>query len=481
MAARVNQVDGEIYNSCGKCVLPQNSRRVDNKETERPCLMPLKSQVLRSEIQRYVRIYREGAKGNVSPTLPNDLALAICSAPEFINNLRRIRGVCNARLPCGIKDGQLAALAEGFNEESGILVKSGGFDFNRTWSLKRAKDFYDRIYGEFCFRADDQARSMAVVVAMNLTLFGFYLLPPDALRPAFLINANREGAGKSLLVKAALTPVFGSAILAAMPPIEEQRQKAIFSAALCRDGVLVWDNITAFEIKSPSLEQLVTSVSLSDRILHTQSTEKVRHELVVLLTANGARPSPSLRRRSLSVELHLKHLRAEDRTIKNWLDDGRLKPMRADFCSANRGILAHWARQGCPPSKKTIPSFEHWSEVFGGIVEAAGYASPGLSPHASRGVTTNLSDLALEEIVKNMGEKHPGESMTTEAIYNFCRKLPCAKKWLGIGKNDFSAAKARQRLGMLFQRHEGDIIKGFEIVRERLNEDSPALIRVKKI
>jgi hypothetical protein len=195
-------------------------------------LAELSAQAFKSEIQKHLVAYRHTDSGRLAKVLTTDLACAVLESRMFLDTLQPIRGVCDLALPCAISaEGELVAFQEGFNRESGILVKSDGFSFDHDWPLEKAVRFYRRFYREFCFRKEDQKRSLAVAIAMNLTLFGHYLLDPSALRPAFIADANEEGAGKSLLVKIALIGRYGSAVLSAMPPNEDQRKKQIFSAA----------------------------------------------------------------------------------------------------------------------------------------------------------------------------------------------------------------------------------------------------------
>jgi len=273
LARKIGDTGGDIYNSCGAVVIPTRRRVVGGVEVERLSLAELSAQGFRSEVQKYVTVYRASAGGRLSKTLGADDARAVLESSAFREALRPIRGICDAALPCQIRDGGLIALAQGYNASSGILVQSAGFRFDHDWPLEKATSYYRELYKEFCFRAGDEERSLSVAIAMNLTLFGYYLLSPDALRPAFLVNANREGAGKTLVVKIALIGRYGSAIVSAMPAIEDLRQKQIFSAASCRDGVVAWDNIRG-DIKSPSLEAAITAVNLSDRLLHTHTTAR---------------------------------------------------------------------------------------------------------------------------------------------------------------------------------------------------------------
>ena len=458
-------------------MIPVRSTKIGGVEVARLSLNELSAHGFRSEIQKYVPVYRHTAGGRVSKSLLTEDTRTILASRAFLDELQPIRGICDVALPGAIRNGELIALSEGYNPAAGLLVHSEGFSFEHNWSLEKALEYYRYIYSEFCFRPEDKDRSLSVAISMNLTLFGFYLLDPDALRPAFLANANREGAGKTLLVKIALIARYGNALLSAMPATEEQRQKHIFSAARCRDGVVAWDNIRG-DIKCASLEQALTSVHLNDRLLHTHTTQNVRHELTFLLTTNGAVISPDLRRRSLSMELHLPNLRAEDRRIANWLDDSELIKKRCELCAANWALLRNWVCRGCPPPSKIIPGFEKWSQLFGAAVEAAGLVCPAHAPHAkSKGIAIDPRVRAIENLIKTIGQSDRlGKVIAFHHVWEIARKLPSVRNALLLDNEDVTETDGRKRLGRLLANHDGDIIGGFyRLTRHKTAEDAHAI------
>jgi hypothetical protein len=475
VASALNEKGGEIYSSCGACVAPVRKRVVGEVEVTRLSLAELSAQAFKSEIQKYLVAYRHTDSGRLAKSLTTDLARTVLESRAFLDTLQPIRGVCDLALPCAISpQGELLAFAEGFNRESGILVKSDGFGFEHDWPLEKAVRYYRGLYREFCFPKADLKRSLAVAVAMNLTLFGHYLLDPSALRPAFIADANKEGAGKSLLVKIALIGRYGAAVLSAMPANEDQCQKQIFSAARCRDGVVAWDNVHR-EIKSASLEQAITSVYLSDRLLHTHTTQGVRHELTFLLTTNGGVISSDLRRRSLSMELHLSNLKAEDRLIKHWLEDGRLTQARPQLCAAAWALLRHWAACGCPEPRKVLPGFEKWSLVIGGAVEAAGFVCPTKSPHSrTKGVALDAPTLACEELVTHIAKTARDKMLAFDSVWEIAVKLPAVKDALLLEDSDEAAA--RRRLGVFLKRFDGVLVKNvYLLTRYKITSEKYAI------
>src|ERR1700745_192904 len=101
----------------------------------------------------------------------------------------------------------------------------------------------------------------------------------------------------------------------------------------------------------------------------TAKNNKVQPFATVYLTANSATYSSDLRRRLLAVELILEEAWAEERIIKNYLDEGKLVAMRSKLLSIFWAMVKDWDQKNQPASQKLLPTFEVWSEIIGGIVE----------------------------------------------------------------------------------------------------------------
>lgn len=83
-----------------------------------------------------------------------------------------------------------------------------------------------------------------------------------------------------------------------------------------------------------------------------------------------------MRRRALFIELFLEHERPEQRHITRYLDDTALLTLQPRLCAACWGLLRHWDAAGRPAPSRTNASFLPWSNIVGGIIEAAGYPPP---------------------------------------------------------------------------------------------------------
>lgn len=136
----------------------------------------------------------------------------------------------------------------------------------------------------------------------------------------------------------------------------------------------------------------------------------------VYITANFATYSPDLRRRLLAVELFLEESRAEERIINNFLDEDALIKIRPRLLSMLWAFIKFWHRDAEKPSSKVLPSFEHWSNVVGGIVEHGGFSSPCELATLKTGGDTDTQD--MEKLVSEM---NPGGEFRFNELIDLAR------------------------------------------------------------
>lgn len=331
-------------------------------------------------------------------TMSGAEAEGILAAPQFLGELREVERFNPVRMPVRRKSGEIVLLPEGYDTESLSFTASAGIELSEL-SLEEARTVIENLLREFSF--NDNGRSKAVVVAAMLTVFGIGLLPPLALPPAFIYLANREGAGKTLLAKVCTVPVLGYAPTAAWPKADEEMDKRLLAAVMGGLPVLILDNVRN-HISSGPLELFLTNSHFKGRILG-QSKEFVgRKSTVVFLTGNGATVSPDMRRRALFAELFLGVERAEDRTFKMRLEAPLLLRGRARILSALWSLIRSWDQAGRPKPSRINSGFSDWSEVFGGIVEHAGFGCALETPEIEGAADTDLAD--MRALVERIGK-----------------------------------------------------------------------------
>ena len=175
---------------------------------------------------------------------------------------------------------------------------------------------------------------------------------------------------------------------------EDEMRKVIDGAAHQAVQILFFDNLKG-HLSSASLEAFLTANTWRYRLLGTTNTSEAENVTTVYLTANFATYSPDLRRRLLAVELILEEARAEERLIKDYLDEHRLVAMRTKLLSIFWAMIKHWNQKGQPSGSILLPTFEAWSKIIGGIVENAGFVSPCLPNNLKTGGDTYTRDMEI--------------------------------------------------------------------------------------
>ena len=234
---------------------------------------------------------------------------------------------------------------------------------------------YQTFTKNFASYLETRRRATSVGISEMLTLFGYNILPEGTLRPAFIHNANAEGSGKTLLAKIPIITRLGYASPSPWPSTDEEVNKQIFASAIAGMNVSLFDN-AKHAIGGTAIETACTATTISGRVLGFSKEMELENLMTFFITANGAEISSDMRRRSLQIDLLLKEARAEDRFIEHPLDDAALIKMRPLLLGILWALIKYWDKCGQPKSRKTLSSYEPWSEIIGGILECNGFRSP---------------------------------------------------------------------------------------------------------
>jgi len=364
-------------------------------------LVQMTPDMLRSWLEQYAvcfRTYKHGPSSEliqVRRTMTQSDAAGVLHSPQFINELREIERFNPVRMPCRRFTGHIELLGPGYDEPAKTYTADNAPAVVNSMPFDMAKQIIDELLSEFGW-ADD-TRSKAVAVAAMLTVYGSGILPSKSIRPCFIVLANAEGAGKTLLVKLATVPVLGYAPSAVLPKDEDEMRKILLSTVMEGRPVLFFDNFKG-HLASESLEGFLTSQEWSGRILGGQTTFRGENNTVVFITGNGCTVSPDMRRRSLFVELFMEAERAEDRQFQNYLETSVLLERRDEIIAALWAFIRDWHNGTEPKPSRTHSSFREWAETIGGIVEYAGYGCPLDAPHIDAAADTNGDD--MRELVK---------------------------------------------------------------------------------
>ena len=205
---------------------------------------------------------------------------------------------------------------------------------------------------------------------------GMFLLPfvRDMIKgptPCHLFSAPTPGTGKSLLCELIAKASTGVDVpLATFPDREEEVEKKIAAMLYAGSPVIIFDNVDQ-HLRSPSFAQALTASSFTGRVLGFSTMQPAPIRAVWALTANGMTAKADLVRRT--VRIHLVRIEPFDKSkavhpnIQQWTEDNRDR-----LISAALKLVYDWIGRGRPESAQTLPSYERWAEVIGGILDVAG-------------------------------------------------------------------------------------------------------------
>jgi len=403
----------------------------------------------------------------VGKTLSLEDAAATLASPFFLKHLPEIRQINSFRAPVIRLNGEIELLAPGYDKQTEIYTTET-VTYADDMSLPRARKILSDLFSEFVF--SDAGRSRSVAISAILTLYAIGLLPSRSIRPAFIFCANDVGAGKGTAVKATLIPICGHAQAQSFPREEAELRKILITTLIEAKPYLFFDNLTG-HLHSPPLEAFLTSGEYRDRILGENRSFAGDNITVVMLTGNALTVSPDMRRRSLFIDLFIECERPEDRHFKNRLDDSTLLTRRPDILAAAWALIRNWMALGRPKPSIDNSSFPAWSDVIGGIVQAANFDCPLERPSLVSGGDSTSEDInTLAEKMLN-GGKGPilfTASDLIEASYQnglFPGILTIEPEMLGNG--DRKERQERADFGLMLRRFNNRVLsRGYKITAE---------------
>lgn len=201
---------------------------------------------------------KESRLGDTS--MSEDTAKKVLVSDRFIHGLREVVRVNTVRLPVGRATG-IELLPVGYDKESKILtIETVAYD--ERMSPDRARDLFADLLKDTAFDSRNHVekwRSISVATAMIMAPFCDCMLSRFDERPAFIVTANSEGAGKTVLVRMAVCPVFGSAKITPPPHIDSDKLTELLNS-IAQSGApyVIFDNWRG-KIENAALEAFVTS------------------------------------------------------------------------------------------------------------------------------------------------------------------------------------------------------------------------------
>lgn len=387
--------------------------------------------------------------------IPEVVAKATLRSDDFRYGLRPLTRVNLVRMPVFRRDGARALLEEGYDEESGIYTMPSPVKIDETMKIEAARAILDDYYSEFQWADLDpvtgQSRSKAVAICEAVALFGMGLQSIEASRMGFVFRASAAGGGKSLLAQMGIVASYGLPETTTRAN-EDELRKSLDSAALQGSPYLFYDNLKG-HLESALLEAFVTSPVWGGRVMGTQQKFRARKGTILLVTGNNLSLSPDLQRRVLQCDVHVENFDLQEKQHRRDLNPVVLNrnEIRSEFLSALWAFIRHWDDNGRPkagePGKPyRVATFAEWSDIFGGIVQAAGYGNPLVKPPEEQQADqkTPHQRRLVELLSARLGDSHDsGDGVIESLPYTFQEIVDCCYEtelfefMMGEGKAEY--------------------------------------------
>ena len=318
------------------------------------------------------------AKMRFRKTMPKTTAECCLAADQFQERIRPLVRVNSVRAPWASPDGKVVLLPEGYHAASQIFTVPSGVKIDETCPLEKALRFLGEVYGEFGFT---EPRSLSVAIALPIALWGHALVSDEVQRPGFIVRANTQGGGKSLIAQIGITVAYG--LPSSTPKTKDDELKKVLDSAVFENVPYLFFDNQKGHFENILIESFMTSSSWRARVMGTQKMMQGKVSQTFIITGNNLTVSPDMQRRLLQCDLFVEEFDLQEKDHKRELNPRVLNEprFRGEFLSALWALVQHWDQAGRPKAGAAarpyrLATFADWSDVFGGIVQAAGYGNP---------------------------------------------------------------------------------------------------------
>lgn len=306
------------------------------------------------------------------------------AAADMMPHLRPLRGVTHT--PIMRKDGSILD-QPGYDEVTGLLYA--------PMRGLHVQDVPERPTGGEVAAALAHLRGMvsdfpfvtpgdeANWLGMMLTPLMREVVPSD--RKMFAVNAHQAGSGKTLLAKLG-EHTHGAVFRSALPEDEaEMRKWATGVLSTTTAPMVIADNVTG-TMRSAFLAGLLTSQTLTDRVLGKSENVEMRQDRMWVITGNNVQIGGDIHRRLVTIAIDPDMERPETRTgfaiadLERYAVDHRGQTLHALLT-----LMRAWVVAGRPTSHRDqSDSFLAWEAAVGGVLAVAGLAA-GFNEDVTRG------------------------------------------------------------------------------------------------
>jgi hypothetical protein len=321
-----------------------------------------------SEVETHMRV-EKGGKGQPAK-LPGELMRRVVER-EWFPGVGEIKAA--VPLPVVRADGSVAS-EQGLDERTGLYVLKGGFRAPQLLTTEGMAAALQRVWAPFAeFPFADQNAKAVCLAAM----FTAVCRPALPTAPAFLVNAQVFGTGKTLLSSALLWLTGERPRISSIGREQAEQEKVLTSILDAGPLTIMFDNVMKYLDASSALCMALTAEEYSGRLLGKSQMLKLPNRAMWVLNGNNVSVSGDMVRRLLPINLCSdespelrKHAFDPVTVIREGLDG-----LRGDLID----LLYTYSTYGREDTRRRIggyASFEEWNALVRGAVVWLGWGDP---------------------------------------------------------------------------------------------------------
>ncbi|MCP4604392.1 MAG: DUF3854 domain-containing protein [Proteobacteria bacterium] len=328
-------------------------------------------------------------------------------------------------------------------------------------NIQNAVAFLEKeLLGDFPFI---DASSLANAIASLILFFVRRLISGPT--PLHLIESPKPGTGKGLFSDVI-------SILATGKPAEimtegrddDEWRKRLTSVLVRSPSIVLLDNLN-HKLDSGQLAAILTAPTWTDRLLGKTRMITLPIRQIWLATANNARLSSEIIRRTVRIRIDARVEHPHKRTgfkhpdLLAWTKAHRTEVMAAVFTLVNA-----WIAEKCPKGLQIMGSFEEYAAVLGGILDIAGI--PGFLSNAEQLFDETDDDTTEWQVfLRGWWEKYKDKSITTNELFDFAVE----EDLMMIARGDKGDQSQRICLGKALRSRRDQVIANLRIVAAGTN------------
>ena len=397
-------------------------------------------------------------------SISSQLANTTMQSDVFQNHIPIVKRIYNFPMPIE-HEGEITFPKVGYDSRFKCWLSSDSPKIIKPdMELKEAKEIIESLFIEFPFK-EEIYRTNAISALITPFLRGIFPRANNRT-PIFIIEANRERAGKDYLM--GIIQIVYDGYANEDPPIStgqhnsnnnEELRKKIISCLMEGRRSLHFANNKGF-LNNSILESLITTPNFSDRILGKNEMVNFRNELDLSLSGNtGITFTADIVNRSRPIRLFLDIENANERKFDNpnlhsWVLKNRGLILSALYC-----LIRNWIDKEKPKGNGKFASFPEWADVCGGIMESAGYESP-CEPDTENSIGGDTETQEMKSLFEICFKEKPNQFLKRNEIIDLARKEDSDI----FPYLDLSLKKDQTKFGIKLVKFTGRILSGIRMV-----------------